>query len=42
MLKNIKAPSLNTALKASTVAGLAAAVLATGIPSKSRVPMPKP
>jgi serine protease Do len=32
MLKNIKAPSLNTVLKASTVAGLAAAVLATGIP----------
>ncbi len=32
MLKNIKAPSLSTALKASTVAGLAAAVLATGIP----------
>ncbi len=32
MLKNIKAPSLNTMLKASTVAGLAAAVLTTGIP----------
>ncbi|KQV63847.1 Do family serine endopeptidase [Rhizobium sp. Root1220] len=32
MFKNIKTPSLSTALKASTVAGLAAAVLATGIP----------
>ncbi len=32
MLKTIKAPSLSTVLKASTVAGLAAAVLATGIP----------
>jgi serine protease Do len=32
MFKNIKAPTLANALKASTVAGLAAAVLATGIP----------
>jgi len=32
MLKTIKAPSLSTVLKASTVAGLATAVLATGVP----------
>ncbi|WP_337266409.1 Do family serine endopeptidase [Oryzifoliimicrobium ureilyticus] len=32
MLMKIKAPSLSATLKASTVAGLAAAVLATGVP----------